>query len=74
MAAWLSGSAASDIARHLRKLGGSLQASPESFFMERDVPPRGEKRRHDLERLESGEIERAAKWAAGIVNTNKTDR
>jgi flavodoxin I len=71
MAAWLSGSAASDIARHLRKLGGSLQASPESFFMERDVPPRGEKRRHNLERLEAGEIERAAKWIVEIVNTIK---
>ena len=69
MAAWLSGSAASDIARHLRKLGGSLQASPESFFMERDVPPRGEKRRHNLERLEAGENERATRWAMEIVDT-----
>ena len=64
MAAWLSGSAASDIAGYLRRLGGSLQIPPESFFIERDIPPRGEKRRHDLERLEAGEIERAAQWAA----------
>jgi flavodoxin I len=71
MAAWLSGSAASDIARRLRKLGGSLQVAPESFFMERDMPPRGEKRRHNLERLEAGEIERAAKWAVGIVDADK---
>ena len=69
MATWLTGSAASDIARNLRKLGGLLQGSPESFFIERDVPPQGEKRRHNLERLETGEIERAALWALGIVNT-----
>lgn len=68
MAAWLSGSAASDIARYLGRLGGSLQISPESFFIERDLPPQGEKRRHRLERLEAGEIERAAKWAAEIVH------
>jgi flavodoxin len=74
MAAWLSGSAASDIARYLRRLGGLLQISPESFFIERDMPPRGEKRRHNLERLEAGEIERAAKWAVEIVNTIKTSR
>ena len=68
MAEWLSGSAASGIARHLRKLGGSLQVSPESFFIERDVPPQGEKRRHSLERLEVGEIERVTRWAMKIVN------
>jgi len=72
MAAWLSGSAASDIARYLRRLGGLLQISPKSFFIERDMPPRGEKRRHNLERLEAGEIEQAAKWAVEIVNTIKT--
>ncbi len=68
MAEWLSGSAASGIARRLRKLGGSLQAPPESFFIERDVPPQGEKRRHNLERLEIGEVERATRWARKIVN------
>jgi flavodoxin I len=73
MAAWLSGSAASNIARYLRRLGGLLQMPPESFFIERDLPPRGEKRRHNLERLEAGEIERAAKWAVEIVNTQDTD-
>ena len=72
MAAWLSGSAASSIARYLRKLGGSLLVPPESFFIERDEPPRGEKRRHNLERLEAGENERAARWAMGIVNIIKT--
>jgi flavodoxin I len=68
MAAWLSGSAASGIARRLRKLGGSLVAQPESFFIERDVPPQGEKRRHNLERLEAGEVERATRWAMELVN------
>ena len=74
MAAWLSGSAASNIARHLLRLGGSLRISPESFFIERDTPPQGEKRRHNLERLEAGEIERAAKWAVEIVNTLETSQ
>jgi flavodoxin len=67
MSAWLSGSAARDIAGYLRKLGGQLVAPPESFFMERDVPPRGEKRRHQMEQLEPGELERTAQWAAEIV-------
>ncbi len=68
MAEWLSGSAGSGIARRLRKLGGSLQAPPESFFIERDMPPQGEKRRHNLERLEIGEVERATRWAMKIMS------
>jgi flavodoxin I len=67
MSAWLSGSAARRIARHLRKLGGRLVVPPESFFMERDVPPQGHKRRHELERLEPDEVERATRWAAEIA-------
>lgn len=67
MAAWLSGSAAKRIARHLRKLGAKLIVPAESFFMQRDLPPEGQKRRHELERLESGEVERAAKWAVAIA-------
>ncbi len=68
MAEWLSGSAASGIARRVRKLGGSLLAPPESFFIERDMPPQGERRRHNLERLEVGEVERATRWAKKIAN------
>jgi flavodoxin len=67
MAAWLSGSAAKRIARHLRKLGAKLIVPAESFFMERDLPSEGQKRRHELEHLEPGEVERAAKWAAGLA-------
>ena len=67
MAAWLSGSAAKRIARQLRKLGARVIAPPESFFMERDVPPKGQKRRHELERLEAGELKRAAEWAIKIM-------
>jgi flavodoxin len=67
MSAWLSGSAARRIARQLRKLGGRLVIPAESFFMERDVPPQGHKRRHELERLEPGEVERAARWATEIA-------
>ena len=66
MAAWLSGSAAKRIARNLRKLGAKLIVPAESFFMQRDHPPKGQKRRHQLEHLEPGEVERAAKWAVGI--------
>jgi len=67
MPAWLSGSAARGIASNLSKLGARLIAPPESFFIERDLPPEGTKRRHELERLESGELERAAKWAASLL-------
>jgi flavodoxin len=67
MAAWLTGSAARGIARDLRKLGGRLVVPAQSFFMERDVPPKGEKRRHELEHLEPGEIERATLWAVEIA-------
>jgi flavodoxin len=69
MPAWLSGSAARRIARQLKKRGGRLIAPPESFFMERDVPPKGQKRRHELERLEPGEVERAAQWTVGLAQT-----
>jgi flavodoxin len=67
MAAWLSGSAARRIARQLEKHGARLAVPPESFFVERDVPPRGQKRRHELEQLEPGETERAARWAAELA-------
>jgi hypothetical protein len=67
MAAWLTGSAADEIARRLGKLGGRLVLPAESFFIERDVPPEGQKRRHDQEHLEPGERERAAAWAAKIA-------
>jgi flavorubredoxin len=62
-ARWLTGSAAVGIARALKQTGVRLVAAPESFSMERDVPPRGEKRRHALEQLEPGEEERAGTWA-----------
>jgi NAD(P)H-dependent FMN reductase len=52
MSKLLSGSAASKIAKRLRQLGGVLVVPPESFFvMEREGP------------LETGEIDRAARWA-----------
>jgi flavodoxin len=67
MAAWLSGSAAKAIARALRKHGGHLAVPTQSFFMEGDVPPKGQKRRHQLEHLEPGELERATTWGAEIA-------
>ena len=67
MSAFLTGSAAAWIAGRLKRVGASLVLPPESFFMERDVPPEGEKRRHELEHLEPGEEERAGEWAATIL-------
>ena len=67
MSALLSGSAAGKAAGRLRRAGCRLVAAPESFFVERDRPPEGEKRRHGVERLEAGEIERAEAWAIGLV-------
>jgi flavodoxin I len=68
MPAWLSGSAAADIARRLRKLRGQLILPPQSFFVTRDIPPKGSKRRHELERMEPGELKRAGLWGAEIAN------
>ena len=67
MTALLSGSAAGQVAGSLRRTGCHLVAAPESFFMERDVPPKGEKRRHKLERLENGEVERAVEWGRRVA-------
>jgi flavodoxin len=67
MSRLLSGSAARDAARALTRAGCRLIAPPESFFMEKDDPPRGEKRRHRLEHLEPGEIERAKVWASNLA-------
>jgi flavodoxin len=66
-AAWLTGSAAGGIAHALRKKGAHMAVPPESFFMAKDVPPQGEKRRHELEHLEAGELERARAWAANLA-------
>jgi flavodoxin len=67
MSRLLSGSAAARIASRLKRAGARLVVPPESFFMQRDVPPQGEKRRHEREQLEPGEEERAAEWAAIIL-------
>jgi flavodoxin len=67
MSAWLSGSAAKEIARRLRKLGGRPVLPPEDFFVEQDLPPEGQKRRHERERMEAGELERAAAWAVKVA-------
>ena len=55
-----SGSAARQIDKFLRKIGGEPIQPPESFFvLERRGP------------LAPGEIERAQRWAAGLVNGEK---
>jgi flavodoxin len=66
MSRFLSGSSAVRITSRLKRAGARLVVPPESFFMQRDVPP-GEKRRHEMERLEPGEEKRATEWAAGIL-------
>ena len=66
MTALLTGSAAGDAAGRLRKVGCWMIVAPESFFMARDVPPKGEKRRHELETLEAGELERAKEWGRAV--------
>jgi flavodoxin len=77
MSRFLSGSAAADIAHRLKREGARLIVPPESFFMQRDVPPQGEKRRHEMERLEPGEEQRAVDWALSILEymgvTHKVD-
>jgi flavorubredoxin len=72
MPAWLTGSAARRIAHQLKRRGARVIAPPESFFMERDLPPKGQKRRHELERLEPGEVERAARWAVALADNVET--
>jgi hypothetical protein len=67
MSALLTGSAAARIERLLKKSGAGLIVPAESFFIERDVPPEGEKRRHDIEQLEPGELKRAAEWGREIA-------
>ena len=63
----LSGSAAGQAAGKVRRAGCHLVAPPESFFVERDRPPQDERRRHGLERLEAGELDRAAAWGRSLV-------
>jgi flavodoxin len=67
MARFLSGSAADWVATRLTRAGATLVVAPESFFVERDAPPPGEQRRHDHERLEAGEEERAQAWAHALA-------
>jgi flavodoxin len=67
MTAFLTGSAAKDAAGRLRRAGCRLMAPAESFFMEKDVPPKGEKRRHALEGLEKGELDRAEEWGRSLA-------
>ena len=63
----LTGFAAEAAAHRLRRAGCRLVVPPESFFMERDRPPDGEKRRHATEGPEPGELERAAMWARTLT-------
>jgi len=54
------GSAAGRIARNLEKKGGNLIASPEGFFVTSTKGP-----------LKEGELERAAAWAKGMLESKK---
>jgi len=54
------GYAAGRIAGNLKKKGGTLKASPEGFFVTGNKGP-----------LKEGELERAAGWAKGILESKK---
>jgi len=54
------GYAAGRIARNLKGKGGNLVASPEGFFVKGTEGP-----------LKEGELERAADWAKGILESKK---
>jgi flavodoxin I len=54
------GNAAGRIAGHLKKKGGNLIASPEGFFVTGTKGP-----------LKEGELERAAAWAKGMLESKK---
>jgi flavodoxin I len=54
------GYAAGRIARNLKRKGGTLIASPKGFFVTGTKGP-----------LKEGELERAAGWAKGILETKK---
>jgi flavodoxin len=58
MSPLIAGSAARGIAKRLKRSGIDVFVEPESFFVTRGGTPQ----------LESGEIERAATWAAQLVN------
>lgn len=67
-ARWLTGSAASGIARKLRRAGARLIADEESFFVAgRANPSTGE-----TPELEPGELERANAWAALLADIVET--
>jgi flavodoxin len=67
MARFLSGSAADWMAARLCRDCATLVVAPESFFVERDAPSPGERRRHLHERLEAGEEERVLAWASALA-------
>jgi flavodoxin len=74
MSAFLTGSAARDAAGALRRAGCELIAPPNSFFIGKDVPPKGEKRRHELEGLEPGELGRAEEWGRSVASVARRGR
>ncbi len=64
---WLMGSAARRIGHMIRQHDGHLAMHPESFFVTRDHPAEGEKRHHERELLEAGELERAEAWGRWVA-------
>jgi flavodoxin len=67
MSMFLTGSAAADAVRVMRRAGAKLVDEPQSFFILPDQPPRGQRRRHEMETFAPGEVERARTWAAGLA-------
>ncbi len=63
---FVTGSAAADAVRVMRRAGAALLDEPQSFFVAHAEPSSGHRRRHELEKLLPGEVERARRWAAGL--------
>lgn len=60
---WMSGSAASGIARKLREAGARMIAPEESFFIKGAMGTGG----RDTAELDGGELEHAALWATSLA-------
>ncbi len=54
--------------RHLRRLGGTPVAKPETFF----VVMHQTQRAGEIDLLEAGEVDRARQWAANLLTQSKT--
>jgi flavodoxin len=57
---WIMGSAATEAAKRLQKVGARLEGTPESFFIDRGGPL-------EKQQLAAGELARAEAWGRDVV-------